>query len=154
VLDNDARLDNLDATISSRSTATQGATKAELDAAEAAILGAMPDVSGLAAEDGGRLEALDDRLPAIPASQGDVAGAALAVIEALPAELTAEQVWTYAERTITAGGLTMEQVIQAVFAKAIINKETGIMTVYDPDGNPLVSGTLTLTATEAIWEPA
>jgi hypothetical protein len=46
----DTRIANLDAAVSTRSTATQGATKGELDAAQAAIEAAMPDVSALALE--------------------------------------------------------------------------------------------------------
>jgi hypothetical protein len=51
VLDNDARLDNLDATISSRSTATQGATKDELDAAAAAVINAISALHNLSSSD-------------------------------------------------------------------------------------------------------
>lgn len=68
----------LDATVSSRSTATQGATAGELTAAQGAIIAALPDVDGLALEDGGRLEVIQertDRLPDVPAAQGDIPAA-------------------------------------------------------------------------------
>lgn len=138
VLATDSRLDCLDAAVSSR------ASQASVDAIPTNPLLANDirlnhldaAISSRAVENNGRLQAIDARLPAEPASKEDVNGAKEELMVAIASNTISE-----------------DQIIRAMWSRFEYNRETKRFTVYDLSGNPLVTGTIDKTATGSQRRP-